>query len=260
VTEARVPITPIVLLQLLGCDAFHKAFSSLDGISQSTVVQGAVMAVELPDDDRIAPLLEGTDFAPGVAVTAFIADASSVTDLANAPISNALVTVDGNVSETIPSQGSGLYASDPSSSDLVYEDGGSWTLGIDVGGDPGLAALALPAAASFDVPQTHGANESLIVDLTGQGFDSSIVIVIDDSGNLTFNNLPQDIKGLYDQMQLEEAGAITIPGSAFPGAGFYAVGVAAMAHTSADDLDGMNTLLSGVRTGKMVMTPVVVGP
>jgi hypothetical protein len=255
-----MPPTALVLVHLLGCDAFHKAFSSLDGLTTTTVMQGAVLGVELPSDERLAPLLEGTDFAPGLAVTVFVADAGSVTDLANAPISNAVVTVDGNVTEAIPSQGQGLYASDPSQSALEYDDGAVWTIDANVSGNVGSAVLGLPPAASFDVPATHDANQAISVDLTGQGFASAVVVVIDQDGNVTFTNVPTDIKGLYDQMQQDEVGLVQIPGTAFAGNGLYAVGVAAMDHTVPDDLVELNTLLSGVRTGKMILSPVVVGP
>ncbi|MBA2322235.1 MAG: hypothetical protein H0V89_13905 [Deltaproteobacteria bacterium] len=255
-----MPSTMLIFLQLLGCDAFEKAFSSLDGITTTNVAQGAVLGIDPPSDDRLAPFLEGTDFAPGMSITVFVADAGSVTDIANAPIANALVTIDGNVSEVVPSQGGGLYAADPTSSDLQYEPSADWMVEVNISGDLGSAAILLPTDAVYEVPAEHPTNTGLGIDLTGQGFASSMIVVLDADGNLTFSNVPADIQALYDGMQQEEAGLVQIPGTAFPSAGLYAVGVAAMTHVEPDDLVDLNTLLSGIRSGKMRMNPVLVGP
>lgn len=246
----------VILLQLLGCDALHKAFSSVGGLTDATVVQGAVLGIEMPDDPRIAPLLEGTDFAPGTAVTVFVADAKSIADLGNAPVDGGVVTVSGNVAEPVPGQGGGLYATDPSTSNLEYEDGARWVVDVNTDGTIGTALLDLPAAAAFEVDEFHEPGAPMTIDLTGQGFHSSVAVVISQEGEVTWTNTPTDIRGLYEAMDSEEAGVIEIPGSAFAGEGFYAVGVAAMTHTTAEDLAGINTALSKLRVGKMRVVPV----
>lgn len=250
----------LILLQLFGCDAFHKAFSSVNGLTEGTVVQGAVLGVEVPDDPAIQALIEGTDFAPGTGITAFVADATSIADLANAPVDDAIVTMNGNVAEIVPPQANGLYASDPTGSDLEYQDDADWELDVNREGAVGSAFVHLPPAAAFDVEQVHDKNTPLTIDLAGQGFQSTVAVVIDQNGEVTWNNVPTDIKALYDAMQGEDAGVLTIPGSAFASDGVYAVGVAAMVHTSAEDLEGMNTVLSKVRSGKMVLRPVSTVP
>jgi hypothetical protein len=244
----------VMLLQLMGCDAFHKAFSSVDGLTQTTVVQGAVMGIEAPAE--LQDLLAGTDFSSGVAVTAFVADASSVTDLADAPIDNAQVTVEGNVSEQAAPQGHGLYLTDPGSSNLVYADGDTWSLDIDVAGEVGTVALTLPAGANVQVDPQHDKNTPMSIDLSGQGFASAVVVVVDQEGTVTFDNAPKTITDLYESMNSTDPGTIEIPGSAFPSDGLYALGIAAMNHTTSEDVEGINTGLSKVRVGKMLMFPV----
>jgi hypothetical protein len=243
-------------LSLVGCDAFRKAFDTVEGLTESTVVQGAVLGIEVPDDPNLAALLEGTDFAPGTAVTAFVVDASSVADLAEAPVDDATVRVAGDIEEAVLSQGDGLYANDPSTSDLVYVDGDQWTLSVTRGDAAGEVSLQLPAGAAVNIPTQHGAGSPLVVDLSGQGFESAIGVVVDASGTVVWSNVPTDVKALYDAMGSEDVSTLEIPGSAFAANQVYLVGVAAMAHTDADDLTDLNTALSKVRVGKMFLSPV----
>lgn len=251
-------MTPTVWLSLslVGCDAFRKAFDTVEGLTESTVVQGAVLGIEVPDDPTLAALLEGTEFAPGTAVTAFVVDASSVADLANAPVDDATVSVAGGIEEAVPSQGDGLYANDPSTSDLIYADGESWTLSVARGDAVGEVALSLPAGAAVEIPTQHGAGSPLVIDLTGQGFGSAIGVVVDATGEVVWTNVPTDVRSLYDAMGSDEVTTLEIPGSAFAANQVYLVGVAAMAHTDADDLTDVNTALSKVRVGKMFLSPV----
>ncbi len=246
----------MILLQLFGCDALNKAFSSVGGLTDATVVQGAVLGIEVPDDPRLAPFLEGTDFAPGTAVTVFVADATSIADLGNAPVDGGVVTVSGDISEDVPGLGGGLYATDPSSSELEYTDGAQWVVDVDTDGTVGTAILDLPPAAAFDVEPIHEPGAPMTIDLSGQGFQSSVAVVIDEQGTVTWTNAPTDISGLYAAMDSDDAGVVEIPGSAFAGEGLYAVGVAAMSHTNAEDLTGINTALSKLRVGKMRIVPV----
>ena len=243
-------------LSLVGCDAFRKAFDTVEGLTESTVVQGAVLGIDVPDDPNLAALLEGTDFAPGTAVTAFVVDATSVADLAEAPVDDATVAVVGSVDEAVPSQGDGLYANDPSTSDLVYVDGDQWTMSVTRGDAVGEVALALPAGADVAIPTQHSAGTPLVIDLSGQGFGSAIGVVVDATGEVVWTNVPTDVRSLYDAMGSGDVSTLDIPGSAFAANQVYLVGVAAMAHTDADDLEGVNTALSKVRVGKMFLSPV----
>ena len=120
----------------------------------------------------------------------------------------------------------------------------------------GEVALSLPAGAAVEIPTQHGAGSPLVIDLTGQGFGSAIGVVVDATGEVVWTNVPTDVRSLYDAMGSDEVTTLEIPGSAFAANQVYLVGVAAMAHTDADDLTDVNTALSKVRVGKMFLSPV----
>ncbi len=242
-------------LALSGCAAIEDAKDAIAGATDTTVMQGSVLGVQPPTDPNLAPLLAGTGFEPGTSATVFLADASSPDELEDSPLTGASVQVESAVlSEGEP----GLYTVAPDQGP-AYEVGASWTISVD-DGVAHAASLVLPAPAA-DVLGTdpvidHAFGSPLAVALTGLGFASSIVVVITPSGTLSFNNTPQTIAELYDATKSEDVGTVEIPSDAFETTGLYAVGVAGMAHSEADGLTELNTLLSKVRAGEMVFTPV----
>lgn len=243
---------------LSGCSLFDKAKDKVDGVLNPTVVQGIVLGVEPPSDPELAGVLGG-DLEVGTSATFFLASASKITDIENAPIVGAVVeldTPDGVIKAN--EQGSGLYTISPTDGP-DYVGGEVWTVSIDRGGEAELsmAALNLPPAATADVPRSHAKGQDLVIDLTGQPFDAALVMVLDAQGNITYSNEPQGIKEIYDFTHGNGGGvgAVTIPGTAFADDSVYAVGIAGMVNTTADDLDQMNTALSTVMVGDMVLFP-----
>nr|MBA2319596.1 hypothetical protein [Deltaproteobacteria bacterium] len=98
----------------------------------------------------------------------------------------------------------------------------------------------------------------ITVDLAGRGYASAIVVVFGPDGAPTFGNQPESIGDLYESTLADTVESVEIPGSAFSDPGLHAVGVAGMSHSDADGLDALNTVLSKVRAGQMVFTPVTV--
>ena len=112
----------------------------------------------------------------------------------------------------------------------------------------------------LDLGPLHDAGAPLALDLTGQGYQSTLLVVTEvTSGNTTYTSQPESAEELYElTSNPAPVGVVTIPGDAFPGPGTYAVGVAGMLHDTDDDLEGLNTLLSRGMAGKMRIFPIVV--
>ncbi len=240
------------LLMLQGCDFFNQVKDKVKGLTNPLVAQGMVLGVQSPEIDGLD--LEGSGFAAGTAVTVFLADAAGVSDLEDVPVTGAQVDVEGSA---LLDTETGAYVLGPGTGP-AYSVGSVWEIFTDIDGDLGSALVELPAEPVFSVPSTHAVGESLELDLSGQEFHSALVVVVNvASGEVSYSNEPEDIRGFYDFSHgSSEAELVEIPGTAFPDMGAYAVGVAGMVHTKAADFDGMNTALSSIMAGQMVFQPL----
>ena len=243
-----------VVLTMLGCDAFQNAKNTIEGLTDPVVAQGLILGVDEPDSPQIQGFLEGTDFSTGTAVSIFLGDANNVANIADAPIIGAIVTIDsGPAVVAANADGSGVYTVAPDASGLTYVVDAVWDIYLDTGReDIGVASPLLPPAAWPDVPVQHTTLAPMNIDLTGMGFDSSLIVVIDSNGALTFSNEPTSPQEVYDASTGDDkVGLEVIDASAFPFAGVYAVGVAGLLKTDADQESSINTVLSSFMAGKM---------
>lgn len=246
---------PAALLPLAACDKISETY---EGLTAPIVAEGLIMGVEAPQSDTID--LSETEWAEGTGATVFLATAEAAADLENAPLTDATVTMSGpgigNVA--LANLGAGGYGVEPNPN-VVYEVNATWTISAEVLDDTATAQVLLPPPANITIPEQHAPNTALSVDLGGQGYTAAIVVVIDNqAGSVTYSNQPQDIRGIYDMgHSTEDVGVVEIPATAFPAESVYAVGVAGLTHTTAEDLDFMNIVLSSIMAGKMRMFPVV---
>ena len=246
----RTALLGTVVLLATACD-LEQAQDTLEGLTNPLVMEAIVIGVEPPEDERIS--LEGSGFDSTLA-TVFLADARSVNDLENAPVTTATVKVNGT---DLSHQGGGIYVVE---SGLTYVDNASWnvTAATGSGGGRAIGVAVLPPAPNVNVPDQHDKNTPLDVALGGQGFDNALIVVLDtQSGNVTWSNEPEGIKETYDFIFPDAGpGTITIPGDAFPDDSLYAVGVAGMVKADDATFENMNTVISGIITGKMKFAPV----
>lgn len=242
------------LLLLGGCDLIDQGRDLIGDLTNPLVTQALVLGVAPPSEASDIDL--PPEYAEGAGATVFLADAADVADLENAPITGADVSIR---SVAVAEVGAGGYALEPG--DIAYAPNETWELQVTLSGDSATAGIALPPPADFTVPAAHTVNSGLTVDLTGQDFDGAFVVVVDDGGNIVYDNRPTDIKGLYDLTRGEAAGVIEIPATAFPQVGGYLVGVAGIRTTTGrEDLDGMNTVLSTMMAGQLVFEPLAAAP
>ena len=258
-------MTTSMVLALTGCGLFDKikeTTETLEGLTNPLVAQGLILGVEEPESEDIS--LEDAGYAPGTTVTVFLADATDAADMENAPIEGATVKVSGgSANATASEEQPGAYLIDPTEG-LAYAASSLWTLSATIDGrdEASTATISLPAAAAVTVPETQDeTGQPLSLDLTGQGFASALVVVFNaECGEFTYSNEPNSVTEIYNFGHGDgEATEVEIPGSAFPEEGVYAVGIAGMVHTTADDLNNFNTALSTFMAGKMVIYPSVVG-
>jgi hypothetical protein len=224
----------------------------IEGLTNPLLMQGILLGVEEPSDSQVSELLAAAEFDLGTTANIFLADAANASDAENAPVTGATVTIRGV--EAVD-EGTGLYAvlPTPEEDSLPYVDGALWTLDVWIGEAESTADFELPGVAVVEVPPIVEIGESLDLDFTGQGFDSALVVVIDAIGQVTFTNEPASIGDVLDiTQQGTELEILNIPAEAFEATeGLYVVGVAGMLHTDEQAIEGMNTLLSSLMSGKM---------
>lgn len=249
---------PLFLSGLVGCEQLKDVQDKVAGWTNPLVMQGLYLGVAEPDIEGFD--LSKTDFDDGTSALLFLADASNVDDLENAPISGAGVVLksDGNGRVSLGDEGDGAYRASASDG-LTYSAGEAVSLVVTMNDSQASGSVLSPAAADLDVPEQHDKGEALSLDLTGQSFDSLLVLVFDaTSGKVTFSNQPESVKEIYDFTHggSSDALVVDVPGSAFPTEGLYAVGAAGLRTASADDFEDANTALSSLLSGKLKFYPV----
>ncbi len=242
-------LTLALCLTLPSCDFFRQVGDTWQGLTHPLVALGTVLSVESPPTPGVD--LEDTPYAEGTSLSLFLADASSIDEVDDAPVVGAEVFLDGvEASDTE----AGLYTIGPAGG-LDYEEGATWSLDLHLGPDTATADVSLPPTVVWSAPSSHAQGADLLVDASGQDFDSLLVVVLDASDQrVTWSNRPETPREIYDFTRGTTDLAVTVPGGeAFPEAGAYLVGVSGMENTGSGDLSGMNTALSTIMAGRMTM-------
>lgn len=249
----------LLLLPLGGCELFQNGTDVVNGLLNPLVAEGMLLATVPPDagdsgDTGASFDLGSAGIEEGTSLTLFLADAANVNEIENAPIDDATVSVHG---AEAAGGGGGLYT--VVGEGLTYEAGAAWNLDVDVADTAARAVLNLPAEPTFTLPALV-TNTPVTLDLSGQGFNSALVVVIEATSGVTHSNQPDGIREFYDFTHGgDDVTTVEIPAEAFPGNGVYAIGVAGLVHTTSDDLSEMNTGLSTIMSGKMVFETGTIG-
>ncbi|MFH1465344.1 MAG: hypothetical protein ABIO70_13235 [Pseudomonadota bacterium] len=240
------------LLPLAACGKIEEIQDVIDGLTNPLVAEALLLGVIPPESDLLD--LEGTPFEDGTALKVFLADASSIDDLEQSPLDGAVVTVKsaGNGTLELDAGGGGVYSLNGAQG-LEYEAGQDFILTASLSDVDHRVTVTAPHAPDLDLDEQHPVGEPLLIDLSEYEFDNVLVAVFDaQSGEVSYTNRPETIVELYDYTHGE--GTVDrheIPGSAFPRASVYAVGVAGMRNAVEDDYDSMNTALSSCLMGQM---------
>lgn len=236
---------------LAGCDLFNAAKETVEGVVQPTVAVGLVVRAEATGEGLESYDL-GDAHASGLGATVFLADARSVNDLGNAPIRGASLELTA-CGDTVAFEesASGTYTVAPGTAlDRCGENAASFAR-VDVAEGVG-APFTLPPAPDVDIPLMWDAGQPMTIDLSGQGYGSALVAVVDaQDGALTFSNKPEGIVATYQFLTgNQDVGAIEIPGSAFRADTVHAVIITGLVRTPNRDVTKANTALSVLMGGR----------
>lgn len=246
---------PTILL-LTSCQAIQNIKDKINGLTESFVVSGLLWGVEPVEDTTFD--LTGTDFEKSSSLTVFLANTEIAGSLSANPISRATVSLNNTIaSVAVLEDSSGVYKAD-SDNGLEYIDGRIHSLDMVYLGEGHSIESVMPSAPVFTLPETMPP-QSLVVDLTGQGYFQALTFVLNlTTGGITYDSRPQGAEAFYDLTHpngdaLEESdmlSSLEIPASAFEEQGIYLVGIAGLQGASQDQMSNVNTVLSSFIGGK----------
>ena len=249
------PWIPVLILcsgcQVIGID-LKGVQEAVSALADPLVAQAVVLGFEEPEGKAFEILADLNLIEPGVTANVYVANAANASKLADAPVNGARVVVETpDDAYGAPRVGEGKYSIDPTD-EIDYIDEDEWTLWVDAGRPkPSWIDVVLPPAAELDLPRRHDTGEDLEIDLSGQGYNSTMIWVYDETGLPTWVNYPTTITEVYNRsLATDPLEIVTIPGSAFPRVGEYSIGIAGMVHNSDEQLDNVNKLLSRGMSGK----------
>jgi hypothetical protein len=252
---------------LSGCEKLTALQETVEGFTERFVVEGIYLGVETPEGIDLSE----TEFN-GARLTAFLADASQINEIEDAPIENtALLLMSPGNGGSIPMLDIGGGKYELSTEDgLQYISGEEVTLSSGYNGQDRNISVEVPVAPTLSINSEHAAGTPLSVDLIGQGYNVVLAVVIEaESGEVTWSNQPADIAGLYEMTHpngiliggdedFSENNEIIveIPAEAFADEGYYIIGVAGMVVSNSSSFENVNTALSTVIAGKLRFTDV----
>jgi hypothetical protein len=254
------PLGICINLAMTGCTEIEKLKEDIEKITNQTVLSGLMIGTE----DFSHPLIDSEALSFSLNESrVFLASAGvDSTDLNPSAITGATVSFESvtNGTLTYNEDAEGFYGLN-SDDGLLYVD--NEIVSIVFEDDAGAHSISntLPLAANFDLPDSHAAGEDVVIDLTGQGFESYLVAVTRfPDGELVYSNEPATFQDIYDLSHAEgELTEIVIPGDSFVDEGVYAIAISALVGAETEDMVELNTILSSLLAGK-VATDVICVP
>ncbi len=241
------------ILLFSGCSLLDDALKDLEGLTSPLVAQAFFLGVAEPDDPTIAQALADSDLGLERIIQVHLADAASVDDLTQAPISGAIVDLQVGSSGALELEESvdGAYVA-TSADGLVYTTGQNASVSITIGESFSTLAISLPQAVEATVSADWDSNSPMTVDLGG-AYDGALGVVFDvASAEVTWDNRPAGIQEIYDFTHGDgDVTELSIPASAFPGPSVYAVGIAGVDNADPETFENVNTLLTSFVAGKV---------
>jgi hypothetical protein len=237
-------IAPVILL--FGCGDFQKLMALKDKVDSYTndhMASMSVLGVAPTDDWRVDEALAITDLGSGAQATAFVANAGNEGD------PDVRLVIDGR-GLALHDGGGGEFSANGEDGLVYVADAAA---ALEISGTPShRLPLDLPPAPSFSLAKDHELGTALTIDLTGQDYDGSLVMVLDLLvGGVTHEERPSTASELYDFSHVNgEVGVLTIPASAFPAEGIYGVGIAGTWNADPAEFEELNVALSGAFAGQ----------
>jgi hypothetical protein len=251
--------TPLLTL-LFGCDVIQEKISDIEELTNGFVAGGIYLGVE----DIESPYFDisDTEFGKSANLTLYLAAADISNELSANPISRADVFFSAGTMSELPileSSESGSYTAN-SDNGLLYAEGETAIIDITHAEVPHQLQIDVPLAPQFTLPESHMLGTNISLDLTGQEFYETLIVVIRaDTGEVTYEKRPTDVESLYEfahpggvlmSDEIEYVSTVEIPAQAFPNNNIYVVSVAGIRSSDRDDMVDVNPLLSSFIAGK----------
>ena len=255
----QIAIRTSALILLTSCTEISKLQDDLSELTNSFVLAGFHLGAEAFSDEAfLSPEQTEELMASSVQSLAFLLEGDLTGLETSGPIVGAELNVSsGSTSTTLAEQEAGLYTS--SASELEYAPGQEVIFQSSYGGVERSISVLQPSAPEYDLPESHAQSAELTIDLSGQGFDSALIVVSDiSSGELTYSNEPTGFDEIYSMTHTStdengeqiEVSEVTIPANAFPNEGAYLIGVAGLSNSDPDTMVEMNIALSSLSAGQ----------
>ena len=247
-------------LSLSGCGKLEDFKNTVEGLTENFVIEGIYLGVAEYDGELD---LEALGFG-GAKIVGYLADAAQISEIEQAPITGMDLRLLSDVSggSNLIEDGAGKYSLSHEEG-LTYNDGEYAVLSTSYDGEDRKAGVITPPAPDLsEVPLIHTAGNPMAIDLSGQGYDTAMIVVIEtESGETTFSNEPEGIEELYemthpdgitfsDDVETDDSLIIEIPERGFSQEGIYVLGIAGLVTSGKDDMEGVNTALSTLVAGK----------
>ncbi|MAA80440.1 MAG: hypothetical protein CL916_14385 [Deltaproteobacteria bacterium] len=249
-----------LLSVLFGCDVLQEKLEDIEDITNGFVAGGIYLGVE----DMNSPFFDisETEFGDNANLTLYLASADISNELSANPISRADVFFSAGSMEDLPileSGEPGAYVA-TSENGLLYAEGEVATLDITHAQVPHQLSISVPLAPEYSLPSNHTLGTNITIDLTGQEFYETIIVVIRaDTGEITYEKRPTDVESLYEfahpggitlSEDIEYVTTVDIPAQAFPNNNIYIVSIAGIRSSGPSEMIDVNPLLSSFISGK----------
>ena len=222
---------------------------------------GQIVGAETSANPTIQAAIDAAGVSTSTSASLFLADALAATsELEETALPGATVTVQGDAEVNAADQGDGFYTVETG---LEYAPGEVWSFDIahDLLADGGSMSQELPLPVDLAVSPTHTAGSAMTLDFTGLDVYTSLVVVVNTAGDITYSNEPEGAEELYERMvDAVPLETTEVPGTAFPSMGYYVVGVTGLTPASDEDLVGLNQEFSAMMAGQMRFWLVEVAP
>ncbi len=209
--------------------------------------------------------LEGT-----IDAATLLAYPLSVTDMTQNTVGGADVWLDvDGVLVDFDDEGDGIYGYEPSSvstgnAALSYLVGASYTLHAEHEGKFHSVTMIAPSAPGLVAPDpgTHASGAELTFDLRGQDFDYATYAVLNQSGEVILDGLPDTGADLVVELrQSNGVDTVTVPAGVMVGSSqVYTVAVLAIRKAPKSSFDGFGTFWSEFGIGSYAVVPVLTAP
>lgn len=276
------------LSMLTGCGKLREQIKDFQDeysdITNTFVAAGTILGVDEPDFSEfmqdelcIEPdtlPIDSAMYEKGNKALVFLAQAELSANISDSqPITGATILIssdNGEINNVKMEEGEidGQYTASTEEGLEYTSSFISFTIDSGAEEEHTLSVDAPPTASLDSIPNDNTNDSPIDVDLTGQGFHSALMMVINvETGEMSYDNLPQEVEEMYSLAHPEgsflgedtpEIDSVALPGSAFSEDGLYAVGVAGLRAAGSDDMNNINLLLSGMIAGKFSFKPVCV--